>query len=585
MLPVKMQIVKLPRFANRQLHSVPLQSMLEIIALAIVLGLLVWVPPPDVNEAHYLAKAKHFWNRLWCPTDLFAGSHETHWLFYATFGWLTRFVSLEATAWIGRVTAWLVISWGLVKLIRCVDPRPWQCLLLAPMFVLINRYAHLAGEWFVGGVEAKAIAWGFVFAALARWLRRDWILVLFYLSVASGFHVVIGMWSLISVGMASLAVRILNTNNADNDLLNNETLADRPFSRRCLIAGLSVVLLTSGFLPAMYLNQNAPVELIRIASECQVFLRLAHHQDALQFGAHRWTAFLAMLSMWIVLNWANRPDRNPALAKLNWVALAAMALDVTGIALSVIAHTFTSMRQFTASILVLYWFRLADVLVPVVVVLNGFVWIGKFRTTSFIKTSQVTVVLVITTFIVWNAWSNFAEPLSGCARQALIGSGNGIVSSRDFEAERNWQRTCKWIGDNTPANSVFVTPANQQTFKWYANRSEVANWKDMPQDAAGVIDWNERLQSLYSGISQNDYGLLGLYDHEIQALANRYKADYLIVETRFVDWRESIGYSPAFEQVYPEKGHGKSTFTVFKLSDAINERIKQAEPVVPGDFH
>ena len=50
--------------------------------------------PPDVNESHYLPKAKHFWDPTWCAGDLFLGSSFSHWLFYVTTGWLTRFLSL-----------------------------------------------------------------------------------------------------------------------------------------------------------------------------------------------------------------------------------------------------------------------------------------------------------------------------------------------------------------------------------------------------------------------------------------------------------------------------------------------------------
>ncbi|MEZ6107768.1 MAG: hypothetical protein R3B96_17035 [Pirellulaceae bacterium] len=55
-------------------------GLLEVAALLVLFAWYGGTPPPDVNEAHYLAKAKHFWQPDWCSGDLFLG--EAHWAFY-----------------------------------------------------------------------------------------------------------------------------------------------------------------------------------------------------------------------------------------------------------------------------------------------------------------------------------------------------------------------------------------------------------------------------------------------------------------------------------------------------------------------
>ncbi|MGE3777249.1 MAG: hypothetical protein AB7F89_08700, partial [Pirellulaceae bacterium] len=57
-----------------------------IFALLFVVGGTL---PPDVNESHYLAKAKHYWNPDWCPGDPFLESADAHLAFYWLIGWLT----------------------------------------------------------------------------------------------------------------------------------------------------------------------------------------------------------------------------------------------------------------------------------------------------------------------------------------------------------------------------------------------------------------------------------------------------------------------------------------------------------------
>ncbi|MGC3968586.1 MAG: hypothetical protein QM775_14750 [Pirellulales bacterium] len=69
-------------------------------------------PTPDVNEAHYLTKAKHFWQPHWCANDLFLASGESHVTYYATFGYLTQLMSFDAAAWCGRLAGWLMLAIG-----------------------------------------------------------------------------------------------------------------------------------------------------------------------------------------------------------------------------------------------------------------------------------------------------------------------------------------------------------------------------------------------------------------------------------------------------------------------------------------
>ena len=67
-------------------------------------------PVPEVNETHYLSKAKHYWDPTWCANDFFCATADAHQVFYWTFGWLSRLVSLPAMAWIGRGITYLLLA-------------------------------------------------------------------------------------------------------------------------------------------------------------------------------------------------------------------------------------------------------------------------------------------------------------------------------------------------------------------------------------------------------------------------------------------------------------------------------------------
>ena len=69
----------------------------------------------------------------------------------------------------------------------------------------------------------------------------------------------------------------------------------------------------------------------------------------------------------------------------------------------------------------------------------------------------------------------------------------------------------------------------QQTFKWYAERREVCCWKDVPQDAAELVQWWQRQRDLYP--RRVVFGGLAAHGEQgLQELAGKYHADYVVVD-------------------------------------------------------
>src|SRR4051812_23149869 len=99
------------------------QQALEVLLIVAVFFVVAGDVPPHVNESHYLCRLKHFWNPTWCVGDLFLESADTQVLFIWLFGWLTKFFSLTATAWIGRVITWATLAWAWQRLSWRLVPR------------------------------------------------------------------------------------------------------------------------------------------------------------------------------------------------------------------------------------------------------------------------------------------------------------------------------------------------------------------------------------------------------------------------------------------------------------------------------
>jgi len=103
-----------------------------------------------------------------------------------------------------------------------------------------------------------------------------------------------------------------------------------------------------------------------------------------------------------------------------------------------------------------------------------------------------------------------------------------------------WTRACDWIND--PANGIppdakFLTPLESRNFKWNTRRSEVATWKDIPQDAQGIAKWYSTVEQLYTyrpktGPPRRDISLQQLFSRHsperLERLQEKYKYDYIL---------------------------------------------------------
>jgi hypothetical protein len=127
----------------------------------------------------------------------------------------------------------------------------------------------------------------------------------------------------------------------------------------------------------------------------------------------------------------------------------------------------------------------------------------------------------------------------------------------------DWQAMCAWIDANTPRDALFITPRDQQTFKWYAQRAEVANRKDVPQDARSLVEWRRRLALLYPRDRRHhELGLAAHIDEQLVALGRQFGAQYLVVD-RTRSKREIL-----LPKVYPVLSSDNQAFAVYRLPEA-----------------
>jgi len=523
----------------------------EVLLLAGFFFLVAGGAPPDVNEAHYLTKAKHYWDSSFAPHDLFLNSADVHLAFYWSIGCLTKFCSLTTTAWIGRWIVWLLIASGLISLSRSLGHRRGLGIVCGVVFFILQSNCHLAGEWVVGGVEAKGFAFGFCFLALAQAVRKHWNGVWLLLGFAVAFHVLVGGW--ITVLMVFHRVRLVMKSRCGD---KSELLA--------CVFGLCIGLI--GFIPAWNLASSVDALIAKEANYISVHIRLSHHLLFSSFAFDRYIKFGVLCTVGLIVWWQTAsivPRRGSILVQL---ACLSLGLCVVGI---VLTYGLDEASNLQNRLLRFYWFRTSDVLVPLATAYAA-VSIGIVTVQRGVWPANLLVLLTIAMIVgpVWGFQNKrFWDPR---AQGDVLALPHATLSDRHqrrevtLRIERHFLACCQWIRLHTPVDAVVITPMRQQTFKWNSHRAEVVTRKDMPQDAVGLVNWYNLRRSLYP-IRDGRRGLQFVTNDEIVASANAYNASYLLISQFSAKEKNRFLDDPRFVRKFPSaKEH--SYYAVYEVN-------------------
>lgn len=448
------------------------RSKLLVVAavwLSFLLASLVSAPIPAVNEPHYLAMARHSWNPSWCANDLFLSSFPAHRVFYWTFGWLTLWFDFATVAVVGRAIslAMLAASWtSLAARLQREESDSSQptasALLAAGLFLGLQALGNLSGEWLIGGMESKVFAYAFVFWSIAAILGRRMMVASLCCGAAISFHPIVGLWHLLAVSFIGLWQQWQQRD-------------DRPRQRSQfrvihLLAGVCVAL--PGLVPALQMLCSIQPRDAFAANYIQVFYRLKHHLDPMDFGGTHFAGYGLLAASWLAaMAWLSRKQRLSERDRW-WIGyvLAAVLFAVGGLLAGFGPRPAELMAGYRWRMVLLkfYPFRLFDLLLPIAVAM---------LLPRLVK--QRWLWLVGVAGLAWALVSTRAFPPPNQLPSAM---------------RSDWRDACRWVAENTPADTVFHTPFEAEAFKWFAQRAEYVNLKDCPQDAAGIVEWNRRLR-------------------------------------------------------------------------------------------
>lgn len=471
-----------------------------------------------VNETDVLPLARQHVDPNWISNDWYlnrpAGYRQ---LFDLLFGNLIVVGGFLVTSIAGRLLCFGLVALGLVFIAEELSlSLPLLLMAVLGFLDLSPHQGAAASEWLVGGLEAKAIAYGFVLFAIWLLLRQRYLWMAFALGLATSFHVLVGGWTV----CATLGLLAVERSACLKDL------------RQLRYMGL-IYLMASAFAIQPVLTQIfAPVPTSAIApSFIYVFLRLPHHLNPLSWSSDWWhepaTYGAVLIISMVILHYA-AVDKSARKAHARLFQFTLISLIPFGLGIAI--APFDSQGSF----LQFYPFRLGDVLLP----LHACLLAACAVQHAFLRQKQhllrLTCTIVVSTALVIHAGS-FQKQVLTLAQFPKL--------------EPDYQALCEWVKTQTPKAAIIVTPpVDLIDFTWLTEHPTIVKYKLMPQTKADILSWYARLADLSGGnfplpekARKRDYRqemmwkLTENYNHlttkQVTALMNKYAASYFLAQS------------------------------------------------------
>lgn len=569
---------------------------------------------PAINEPHYWTKAAHFWNPDFGKGDLFLESGDAHWLFFASFGYLTQCMPISWAVWTGRFLTWIFLAVGWTMLGRALwfecpnrsqtqprdtSVRPMDSPMIASSWGLIwlvgLHYGHWAGEWVIGGCESKGIAYAMIFAGLALAIRQRWTLAWTLLGGAAAYHVVTGIWVIACVVTVSFLLDYRKSTKQIGELGANSNGLAGWFAIHRIGWGLCFIGVIVGALPALAIDWGTDPILASESAVKQVYTRLGHHLAPTRFSTIRWQDFggqllcaclvfwMASRSKWLGTSETVSEIQRTGFSQGNilsknyrtWAGVFAtfprglqlvIGWGLFGFAVAMLGLLVDlafgkAFPKLTSKLLRFYLFRWNDVAMPMMIgsLVVSFAY-GRLAFTPNPVAAKwlARAGLLVPGFILlgYRFEANYHETIpAGDKAHFAAKSDSESDQIKQFE---DWRRVCDWIRQNSDVESLWLTPRRQQSFKWHTGRPELACWKDAPQNAAALVEWSQRLADAYQ--FDKTKTLQPWTTEKLRELQGKYGIRYVLLDRRVVG--QSL---PLLPILYPTQNEFNETFAVFEL--------------------
>jgi hypothetical protein len=468
------------------------------------------------------------------------------------YNYLTAPIFLAFGAFWGTVILRVLLAafqlWALSRMTRALGLAPWALVVL--LLVWLNAEQTLAaGENIVGGASTKQIAYGFVFLAIESLVRQDWRRLPIWCGLATAFHVLVGGWTTLAIGLTILVAE-------------RDSLGWKGMVRFGFVAG---VLALPSVLPALLSLRPEGTALAGDVNRTYVAFANPFHQDPGYFlspGEAIKVLIVSLLGILLIRRLAPAPGSRlvplflAALGLFFFLGVAAGPLEMYGF-------------------LKYYPFRVGDAVLPLAC------WIGLVLVFQRwysarphpVRFLVIPIAIGLANWLIDRAEPRPAFPGARGFAEVMIRTEPRLTAYYVREQARAWAARARgersdlarledWARESTDPGAVFITPPWELT--WPIN-AERATWVSFKILTAGpsVLEWRARLEALhgrpFEGVGfeilkelRQTYPAMTA-EHALR-LADRWRADYLV----------ALGEVPGLALV-----HREGPYRVYRLQEGI----------------
>ena len=468
------------------------------------------------NEFNKLPLARKAVESDWLARDWYLNLNSDHYdWFNRLLGPMISWLGFETGGAIGRLAVYLLFSLALLGLFRLLRVHFAIALLITFAFLNIGNQSLVAGEWIVGGVESKTVAYALSFIALTAFVNRHALIGFSCAGAALSFHVLTGCYAIFCMGFAwMLTVRA-------NEFKATGLLKSWPF----FLTGL-------GGIQSIFHQWAAGSSVDAIsASTLYVTYRNPHHllPSAWDPG---WVWKVELILCVVVFLLVYLRSHSRVLRFVAAYGLGSVVLFLIGLGI---------WKSGYIHALRYYWFRFPDTIAP----LFALMLLGAILSRSDGSIFRLNAALQRGLA----GWRDKLDRSRAAANSVLVllvfMLSAGQVAGKVFhenpstaEFRLSEQPMLEWISRNTPQDAVFLVDPALLGFYVHAQRAMVVSYKHAPHSNAALAEWYARIKRLNGDrtpekrgfesvreLSENFYRLDPASIHQI---AVDYTADYLL---------------------------------------------------------
>ena len=440
------------------------QSVLIIFILIVINK---FIPVISGNQEQYLGQAKQFFDPEWIPGS-FSLSEPTgpRFLFDYLFGFLLSLFDFRSVALVGTLINMFLLSFPLARLSEKFSLSGlklalwWEFILLSS----VGFGAFFAGEWFIGEIEPKTIAYIGVLWGLVFYLEEKYIKTSIAFGLGALFHPLGAGWTFAAV--------ILNE------------LYYKNFKMCLKMAGIFILInapLVAYYLPGVLLSGPKTVEGIP-TSWVYTYFRVPNHTApfaTIENFREKFLPGIIELGIFVIFfGWARKREQNPCYKKLiNYVLINTVLLSF----FLVVAYFDTK-----GSFLKFYLFRSASTLqLLAYLLLFGMVWKAIENSSRNKKYDKAIMAILCVVAVV-----NLSKDIK---RNFVEATEDSIEMNEKLEDLYAFARS-------TPEGTVFAVseldpdkPGGMlDSFPRHTERDIYLNLKFLPSDATKLAEWYRR---------------------------------------------------------------------------------------------